>query len=361
MRPRSHGHLYGHRDSRPTRYRGLGPSEAERVRRRIPVGFNYYPFDGTNDQTERERVTVTFHPEPIYLTGGTGYLGRHLRKRFAEEAWSVTLLLRPGRSADTYPNETIVRGDITDRQTLALDDYRSVVHLAAFTDVETAINDPLRAWRVNADGTANVLEVARNAGVDRFLYASTSRVYGRPAYLPIDESHPTNPLDPYGSSKLAGDRHALAYDTTYGSQVVIARPFNSFGPGQARSNVAAVVLDQVRTADEVRLRTLSPSRDFLYVADIVSGLERILTRGEPGEVYNVGRGEAIPVGKFAELAVEASGRDLPVVAEDSDRRSKSISIPRSVADSTKLRGLGWEPKYSNEEGLRALLDEHDGS
>lgn len=295
-------------------------------------------------------------PEPVFLTGGTGYLGRYLREIFTDRGWDVTLLSRSEDGVDLAPNERLVVGDVTEKETLDFDDHRTVAHLAAFTDVNESIENPSRSWGINADGTANVLECARESNVDRLLYVSSSRVYGRPEYLPIDETHPTNPLDPYASSKLAGDRLAFSYGSAYDLSVVVARPFNSFGQGQPDTNVAAVIVDQVQNAEQVKLRELSPSRDFLHASDTAAGLAQVLTEGESGEVYNIGRGDDTAVGRLAKIAVEVSNRDIPVVASGPDQRSNDVAIPRNVADSSKLRELGWEPKFSVREGLERLLN-----
>lgn len=293
---------------------------------------------------------------PIFLTGGTGYLGTHLRRRFTERGLAVTLLLRPGSLTEAYPNEDVVRGDVTDRDSLLLEGHRSVVHLAAQTSVDAAIDAPLDTWEVNADGTANVLEAARKADIDRFLYASTSSIYGRPEYLPIDEAHPTNPLDPYGASKLAGDRLANAYFRSYDLPVIVGRLFNTFGPGQPRHNVVPAIIEQIQNEEEVELGNLSPRRDFLYVEDAVDALITLLTRGEDGEVYNIGRGESTRIGELAELTLKAAEEDLPVVSRESWQRDEDIEIPKHMADTFKLRSLGWEPEYIVLEGLAETLD-----
>lgn len=297
------------------------------------------------------------NPGPVFLTGATGYLGTYLRRRFHEEGWDVTLLLRDDSTAESRPNEDIVLGDVTDPETLNIDDHQSVVHLAAQTSVDAAIEDPQTTWEVNAEGTAIVLEAAREADVERFLYASTSSVYGIPEYLPIDESHPTNPLDPYGASKLAGDRLANAYYHSYDFPVVVSRLFNTFGPGQPRHTVVPAIVEQIRGGGAIELGNLSPQRDFLYVEDAVDALHLLLTDGEAGEVYNVGRGSGTRIGDLAKLTLEAAGEDLPVVSQASRQRDKDVEIPKHVADVSKLRSLGWEPTYSVLDGLQELLEE----
>lgn len=293
--------------------------------------------------------------EPVYMTGGTGYLGSHLRKQLHKEDWSVTLLVRPGREVSPHSNESVTRGDVTDPASLDVSGHGSVLHLAARTDVDGAIAAPAETWSVNATGTLNVLEAARNADIERFLYTSTSRVYGPPETLPIDETHPTDPVDPYGASKLAGDRCTIAWDATYDLSTGVVRLFNSFGSGQPTTNVAALIADQIQSGGPVELRETAPERDFLYAPDVANGILTVLRRGESGEVYNVGRGSTVSVGELARRAIRVAGVDTRLIETGSGDREEGASIQKNVADSTKLQALGWEPSYSIEDGLEAYL------
>jgi len=299
---------------------------------------------------------MTDFTEPVYLTGGTGFLGAHLRRILAEDDVEVTLLVRPGTLVAPRETESVVRGDVTDPETVSIDGHSACIHLAARTSVGGAIEAPRDTWDVDATGTLNVLEAARRADIDRFLYASTSSVYGKPTYLPIDESHPTNPREPYGASKIAGDRLVYSYYHTYGLPVVVGRLFNTFGPGQPSHNVVPAIVSQGLEDDEIELGNLSPSRDFLYVADTVRALRTLLTEGDAGDVYNVGSGEDVSIGDLAERVVSLLGGDIEVVSTADRRRDSGVEIPRHVADASKLRDLGWTPDYSLDDGLSETID-----
>jgi nucleoside-diphosphate-sugar epimerase len=294
--------------------------------------------------------------EPVFLTGGTGFLGSHLRKSLAAEDVEVTLLVRPGSLVTPRATESVLRGDVTDPETLSVEGHETVVHLAARTSVGGAIESPGDTWSIDATGTLNILEAARHANVGRVLYASTSSVYGKPTYLPIDEDHPTNPREPYGASKLAGDRLAHAYHHAYDLPVSVGRVFNTFGPDQPEHNVVPAIVSQALSGTEIELGNLSPSRDFLYVADTVDALRTLLAAGEPGEVYNVGSGEDVTIGDLASRVVESVGGGIEVVSTADRQRDSGVEIPRHVADASKLRALGWRPDYSLDEGLAETIE-----
>lgn len=288
----------------------------------------------------------------VYLTGGSGFLGRHLRAALANREVPVTLLLHSQTGIQLYDTETAQQGDILDPSSLSVSGHDIVFHLAAQTSVPDSVENPNTTWRVNADGTANVLEAARAAGVDRFLYASTASVYGPPSYLPVDEEHPTDPAEPYGASKLAGDGLVRAYASSYEIETVVARIFNTFGPGQPPHNVVGTIVSQALASSEVELGNLSPSRDFIYVEDVVAGLLRIAEGGESGAAYNIGRGESISIRELADIVLDVLDSDASVVSRSDRQRSDDIEIPDYVADTARLRELGWEPTFD----LRAAAE-----
>ncbi|WP_101297060.1 NAD-dependent epimerase/dehydratase family protein [Halegenticoccus soli] len=294
--------------------------------------------------------------ESVFVTGGTGFLGGHLRDALASEGLDVTLLVRPTTDVQVRPNESVRRGDVTAPENFELGNPDAIVHLAGQTSIETAIESPRTTWEINATGTLNLLEAARDADDARFVYASTASVYGPPEKLPISEDHPMYPAEPYGGSKAAADRLVHAYHRTYGLDTVTARIFNTFGPGQPTHNVVPAIIEQALTDETVELGNLSPSRDFLYVEDTVGALLTLLRSGERGEAYNVGRGEDTEIGELAGLILELIDRDVELVSTADRQRDEGVEIPRHVSDSSKLRSLGWSPDYDLEAGLKATID-----
>lgn len=292
----------------------------------------------------------------VYLTGGTGFVGSHLRSALTDRDVPVTLLAREGESVQTHRTEQVEHGDVTTPETPSLSGHDVVIHLAAQTSIEAAIEEPSATWGVNADGTLHVLEAAREASVDRFLYASTASVYGLPTYLPIDESHPTNPAEPYGASKLAGDGLARSYASSYNLDTIVARIFNAFGPRQPTHNVVPSIISQALDGERVELGNLSPARDFIYVRDVVDALITILEQGDPGTPYNIGRGDSVSVGEMAELVANEVDHDIDVVSTADRQRSDDVEIPKHVADISRLRRLGWKPKYDVSEAIQETVE-----
>lgn len=291
----------------------------------------------------------------VFLTGGTGFVGDHVRRELADRNCRVTLLVRDDSNADLRPNEQMVTGDVTQPDSLPDVNADFLIHLAALTDVEQSIENPRETWNVNATGTLNVLELARNTTLEGFLYASTASVYGAPDYLPIDEEHPLNPREPYGASKLAGERLAMSYETTYGVPVTTVRLFNAFGPGQPSYNVVPTIISQAVIGEEIVLGNLSPSRDFIYIDDAVSGLVTALAEGDAGEVYNIGRGEDISIGRLAELANSLCDSDSQITSSTERQRDDEVEIKRHVADIGKIQSLGWQATWSIKDGLERMM------
>jgi len=288
----------------------------------------------------------------LFLTGGLGFVGTHIRQELAERDVDMTLLIRSESNVERYENESIVRGDLTHLSNISIA-ADSVLHLAARTNIKESIAEPTGTWEVNANGTLNLLELSRSEDVDRFCYVSTASVYGPPVNLPVDEGHILDPAEPYGASKLAGDRLAGSYNSAYNISTVIVRPFNLFGPRQPEYNVIPTIVKQALNTDRVELGNLSPERDFTFIDDAVSGILTVLEKGAGGEAYNLGQGEAVSIGTLVKMITERMNRDISVVSVEERQRDEGIEIPKHVADPSKLKALDWEPRI----GLRPGLDE----
>jgi UDP-glucose 4-epimerase len=299
----------------------------------------------------------------VLVTGGAGFIGSHLTERLAEYGCDVTVLddLSAGRVRNLPADDRhveFVEGDVRDRDLVrnVVADTDLVFHLAANAHVPTSVEEPRYDFEVNASGTQTVLEEAKAAGVERVVLASSAAVYGPPQYVPIGESHPLNPISPYGASKLAGEKLGTAYDASYDLDVAVLRIFNTYGPRQSRY----VMYDFLRKleADPSELEVLGSGeeiRTFAYVSDTVDALVALgVADRAPGRAFNVGGTDQTRILDLAELMVDRyyDGRS----AVYTTGVSKPGDIERLVADNSRIEALGVEVTTDLEDGLDELCE-----
>ncbi|HET7471560.1 MAG TPA: SDR family NAD(P)-dependent oxidoreductase [Candidatus Limnocylindrales bacterium] len=318
-----------------------------------------------------EPAPLTLRDVPVLVTGADGFIGSHLVERLVAEGARVrAFCIYNSRGSagwlDEVPPEVRAAidarlGDIRDARFVerATEGVEVVFHLAAliaipysYTAVESFID-------TNVTGTMHVLEAAGRSGVRRVIQTSTSEVYGTPVVLPITERHPLNAQSPYAASKVAADQLALAYHRSFGTPVVVLRPFNTFGPRQSERAVLPTMLRQLLAGRrEIRLGRLDPRRDLTYVADTVDGFVRAATAdGIDGETIQLGTGRAESIGELFELAKRLLGVDATVVEDPARLRPDASEVMVLRSDPAKARELlGWEATTSLEDGLRATID-----
>jgi UDP-glucose 4-epimerase len=284
----------------------------------------------------------------VVVTGGAGFIGSHVAAYLAERGFRVVAVDNLKRASAVRRLEEVgvplVVGDV---RHVDLPPADAVVHAAAYISVEESWERPYDYMWNNAAATARVAKRCAETGA-RLVYISSAAVYGEPQRLPIDESHPTRPLSPYGLSKLAGEQ----ITQMLAPGAAILRLFNVYGPGQT-GPYAGVVSKFIERAK----RGLPPviygdgtqTRDFVHVADVARFVEVVLDRGAAG-VYNVGTGRAASIRELAAIVMRLAGLNgEPLYAPP-----RPGDIKHSVADVTKARALGWEPRVPLEEGLRRL-------
>ena len=183
-------------------------------------------------------------------------------------------------------------------------------------------------------------------------------MYGTALRVPIDEDHPLQAQSPYAATKLGADKLALSYQQSFDTPVVVARPFNTFGPRQTARAIIPTIITQALTRDAIELGSLSPTRDFLYVEDTVRGMMSCAEHdGIEGEVFNLGTGSEISVGETAERILAALEREMPIVQDEDRLRPPNSEVERLIADRTKAeRMLDWRPLVDFDEGLRRTVD-----
>lgn len=299
------------------------------------------------------------------MTGAGGFIGSHLVEALVERGARVRALVHYHNDSgwgwlDHSPvrnDVEVVQGSVTswDSVQSVMQDQQIVFHLAALVSVPYSYLTPQDYLATNAVGSLNIFQGALRSGAEKIIYMSSSEVYGSAQRVPMDEQHPTDPPHPYGASKLAADRMAMAMYRTYNLPVVVIRNFNTYGPRQSVRAVIPSAITQALSRGQVRLSNLKSTRDFMYISDAVAGLVRAAEVPEAvGQVINLGTGQEIAVWQVGELAVEALGcPEVLVVEEPGFARPEGAEVRRLCADSRKAAALlGWEAKVPIYEGIR---------
>lgn len=298
-------------------------------------------------------------PERVLLTGATGFIGRHLVERLLRDGHRVTAMVHetPLPDVDSRSGLSTIRADVTDYETMTqIGEHDLIVHLAGAVSVASALENPRDAFDVNTAGVQNVLERARADGVEAFVYASSAAVYGPPDQLPVSERSAVAPNHPYAGSKLAGEHLVESYSRAYGIDAATVRPFTTYGPGQPADSLVAEILRQATAgASEIRLGNLYPTRDFVYVEDVVDGIAAVIDAlDESYEVYNIGSETEHSIAEVVEYVLDLTDSEADIVSRDG--RSDAVEIERIVADCTKLRATGWSPQFDLRDGLEETLE-----
>ena len=308
----------------------------------------------------------------VLVTGADGFIGSHLAEALVQRGARVTALAlynafdRHGWLDDldeaTRAKLTIVRGDVRDArqvETLCRDQY-AIFHLAALIGIPYSYQAASSYVQVNVQGTLNVLEGGRSAGVARIVHTSTSEVYGTALRRPIDEDHPLQGQSPYSASKIGADMMAESYARSFGLPVITLRPFNTYGPRQSERAVLPTVIRQAvdPACNEIRIGDLTPARDFTFVADTVEAFVRVaeLDDSHAGATFNAGTGRMVTVGDAVETIRRLTGCTKPVREEAARRRPENSEVMALQADHGRLTAAsGWTPAVSLEQGLATTI------
>ncbi len=290
----------------------------------------------------------------VLVTGGAGFVGSHLVDRLLKEGHNVTVLddLSSGKKENINKSANFVKGDIRDFKTIdaVTKGVDIIYHLAAQVSVPLSMKYPLENFKVNVLGTLNLLKAAENNNVKNFVYFSSAAVYGDPKTLPIKEDSPTNPLSPYGLSKLVSEMYAKFFNI----DVSIVRPFNIYGPRQDPNNPYTGVISKFISAAKQNKPLIifgdgKQTRDFIYIDDVIDAV--LLVTEKPG-IYNIGAGKATSILELAKIILNLTDNKINVI----HKKKREGDIRHSVADISKIKKLGFKPRYSLREGLKKMME-----
>ena len=310
------------------------------------------------------------NPSHVLVTGASGFISSHLVERLVRDGHRVRAFVHYNSRNDWGNLELInpavkrevevVTGDIADPFSVhsAIKGVQVVYHLSSLIAIPYSYVAPQSYVQTNVQGAMNVLQAARNEGVDRVVHTSTSECYGTAQYVPIDERHPLQGQSPYSASKIGADMLAESYWRSFGLPVATIRPFNTFGPRQSARAVIPTIIAQVLKGGPVKLGALSPTRDMNYVDDTVDGFLAVGTHPAAiGQVINVGSGREISIGDLALVIVGLMGSSAEVVEDNQRIRPANSEVERLLCGNAKAKDLlGWMPTVDLEEGLRRSID-----
>jgi len=307
----------------------------------------------------------------ILVTGADGFIGSHLVESLIEKGYKVKAFVMYNSfnscgwldtlSKEKYKQIEIFSGDIRDpngvRQAMKKIDI--VFHLAALIAIPFSYHSPDSYIDTNIKGTLNILQAARELNVERIMITSTSEVYGTAQYVPIDEKHPFQGQSPYSATKIAADRLAESFYRSFSLPVTIVRPFNTYGPRQSARAVIPTIISQLLSGkQEIKLGSLTPTRDFNYVKDTVEGFIAIAKSDKTvGEEINIATQKEISIGYLAKTIINQINPNAEIICDKQRLRPENSEVNRLLGANAKIRQLtDWEPRFTFEEGIRITIE-----
>jgi dTDP-glucose 4,6-dehydratase len=307
----------------------------------------------------------------VLVTGADGFIGSHLVEALVRQGADVRAFVAYNSfgswgwldhvAADVRGQFEIFAGDVRDPFGVknSMRDCETVFHLAALIAIPYSYHSPASYVDTNVTGTLNIVQAARELEVGKVVHTSTSEVYGTARKVPIDESHPLQGQSPYSASKIGADQIAMSYYLSFGTPVAIIRPFNTYGPRQSARAVLPTIITQILNGStSIRLGSLSPTRDFNYVADTVAGFLAVGdSPNSVGEVINVGSNFEISVGDAAAVIADVIGETIEITEDQARLRPEKSEVERLWADNTKAAELlGWSPLFGGLDGFRTGIE-----
>lgn len=307
----------------------------------------------------------------ILVTGSEGFIGSHLTERLVELGADVRAFVLYNSQnnwgwIDTFQPEQksqieVFTGDIRDPNGVrkAMQGIDIVFHLAALIAIPFSYHSPDSYVDTNIKGTLNVLQAARDLETSRILVTSTSEVYGTAQYVPIDEKHPLQGQSPYSATKIGADKIAESFYKSFNMPITIARPFNTYGPRQsARAVIPTIITQLLAGKEEIKLGSLTPTRDFNYVLDTVEGFIAIAkSENAIGNEINIATQQEISIGELTQELINLINPKARIICDEQRMRPEKSEVDRLLGSNEKIRDLtNWESKYTLKDGLAETIE-----
>ena len=307
----------------------------------------------------------------VLVTGSDGFIGSHLVEELVKKGYEVKAFVYYN-SFNTWgwldtldksimDHVEVFAGDVRDPNGVreAMKGCDAVFHLAALIAIPFSYHSPDAYVDTNIKGTLNILQAARDLGTKRVLVTSTSEVYGTAQYVPIDEKHPYQGQSPYSATKIGADRLAESFYRSFDLPVTIVRPFNTFGPRQsARAVIPTIITQLLAGKEEIKLGSLTPTRDFNYVKDTAAGFIAMYESDKTiGQEINIATQKEISIGQLAEELIRQINPMAKIICDEDRLRPEKSEVNRLLGANAKILELtDWKPRYTFEEGLAETIE-----
>lgn len=305
----------------------------------------------------------------VLVTGADGFIGSHLAETLVEAGADVRGLVYYNSFGskgwlDGSPRARemeLIAGDVRDgAQMRALVKGMDVIfHLAALIAIPYSYRAAASYVQTNVEGTLNIVQAALDQGGIRVLHTSTSEVYGTARQVPIAEGHPFQPQSPYSASKIAADAMAMSFHLAHGLPLTIVRPFNTYGPRQsARAVIPTIITQILKGKRQIKLGSLTPTRDFNYVSDTCAGFLALAECDAAlGQTVNIGSDSEISIQATAQLIARTVGAKIEIACEEQRLRPADSEVERLRCDNSRIRALtGFAPRVTIEQGLAKTVE-----
>lgn len=307
----------------------------------------------------------------VLLTGADGFIGSHLAERLLEEGCQVRAFVYYNSFnswgwLDSLPKEIknrleIFSGDIRDPNGVrtAMKDIEVVFHLAALIAIPFSYHSPDSYIDTNVKGTLNIIQAAKDLGVQRVLVTSTSEVYGTAKFVPITEEHPKQPQSPYSASKIGADCIADSFYRSFDLPLTIVRPFNTYGPRQsARAVIPTIITQLLNGMEEIKLGDITPTRDLLYVKDTANGFVEIAKSDALiGHEVNIATQSEITIGELAQEMINQINPNAIIISDEQRLRPAKSEVFRLFGSNEKLKQFtNWEQTHTLAQGIANTIE-----